>query len=250
LLVVADNVGTVEQVLALVPPGGASRLVVTSRRRLVSLAAHHEVHELVLDPLAAEASTELLTRLVGPERLTDPASEALLDWCGGWPLLIRHVGATLAFRVSQPVSAFVQELERAAADDVLRGDPRSVRTALAGAHAALSPAAAGLFERLALHSGAICLHLAAVAAGTTRDRSRRLLDELVAVHLLVESGSGEFRLHDVVARFGRRLAVMQEWTTPTWGDAHDLTPACLECCGSLVLPTGLSAAPSRTPVPV
>jgi DNA-binding SARP family transcriptional activator len=251
LLVVADNAGTVEQVLALVPPGSASRLVVTTRRRLVSLAAHHEVHEIVLDPLSREVSAELLLRLVGAERITGSASGALVDWCGGWPLLIRHVGATLAFRLSQPVTAFVHELEGAAADDVLHGDPRSVHAALASAHASLSPGAARLFERLALHSGAICLHLAAVAAGTTLDRSRRLLDELVGVHLLVESGSGEFRFHDVVARFGRRLAVEQEWTTPTWGDAHDMTPSCLQCCGSLALPTGLAvAAPGLTAVPV
>jgi DNA-binding SARP family transcriptional activator len=251
LLVVADNVGTVEQVLALVPTGSASRLVVTSRRRLVSLAAHHEVHEIVLDPLAPEVTTELLLRLVGSERLMGPGSGALVDWCGGWPLLIRHVGATLAFRLSQPVTAFVHELEAAGADDVLHGDPRSVHAALAGAHASLSPAAARLFERLALHSGVICLHLAAVAAGTTLDRSRRLLDELVGVHLLVESGSGEFRFHDVVARFGRRLAVEQEWTTPTWGDAHDMTPSCLECCGSLALSAGVSVTVAGlTPMPV
>jgi DNA-binding SARP family transcriptional activator len=251
LLVVADNAGTAEQVLALVPPGSSSRLVATSRHRLVSLAAHHEVHEIVLDPLAPEVSTELLLRLVGSERLAaGSASAALVDWCGGWPLLIRHVGATLAFRLSQPVTAFVHELESAAADDVLHGDPRSVHAALASAHGSLSPGAARLFERLALHSGVICLHLASVAAGTTLDRSRRLLDELVGVHLLVESGSGEFRFHDVVARFGRRLAMEQEWTTPTWGDAHDMTPSCLECCGSLALPTGLSvAAPGLTPVP-
>ncbi len=251
LLVVADNAGTLDQVLALVPPGGASRMVVTTRRRLVSLTAHHEVHEIVLDPLAAEVSTELLVRLVGPERCTGPAAEALVEWCGGWPLLLRHVGATLAFRLSQSVSAFVRELDEAAADDVLHGDPRSVHAALESAHASLSPAAARLFERLALHSGVICLHLASVAAGTTLDRSRRLLDELVGVHLLVEAGSGEFRFLDVVARFGRRLAVEQEWTTPTWGDSHEMSPSCLECCGSLVLPTALAVpAPDLAPVPV
>ena len=249
LLVVADNAGTLEQVLALVPPGNASRMVVTTRRRLVSLTAHHEVHEIVLDPLAREVSAGLLTRLVGAERCVGPAADALVDWCGGWPLLLRHVGATLAFRLSQSVSAFVAELEGAGADDVLHGDPRSVHAALASAHASLTPAAASLFERLALHSGAICLHLASVAAGTTLDRSRRLLDELVGVHLLVETGSGEFRFHDVVARFGRRLAVEQEWTTPTWGEAHEMSPSCLECRGSLVLPaTRVLPAPGRAPV--
>jgi hypothetical protein len=35
-------------------------------------------------------------------------------------------------------------------------------------------------------------------------RVRRLLDELVAVNLLLEVGHGRFRLHDVVRRFARQ----------------------------------------------
>ncbi len=254
LLVVADNAASVEQVLALVPPGRGSQLVVTTRRRLVSLATHHSVRELMLEPLDAALSTQLLQRILGPERLADSTSAAaLVEWCGGWPLLIRHVGATLAFRPSQPVTAFVGELEGTAGDAVLHGDPRSVDAALSSVHALLSPAAARLFERLALHSGEICLHLAAVAAGTSVHRVRGLLDELVGVHLLVESRSGEFCLHGVVARFGLRLACEQEWTTPTWGDADAVTSGCLECHRSLAVTAvrGLDVvSPARTPVPV
>jgi DNA-binding SARP family transcriptional activator len=251
LLVVADNAGSVEQVLALVPPCRESQLVVTTRLRLVSLAAHHAVREIVLDPLDADVSIELLRRIVGTERLAGPATAALVQWCGGWPLLVRHVGAKLASRPSQPVTTFVLELEASAADAVLHGDPRSVDAALSSVHASLSPAAARLFERLSLHSGVICLHLAAVAAGTTAQRVRLLLDELVGVHLLIESGTGEFRLHDVVARFGHRLACEQEWTTPTWADADAVATGCLECCGSLAISASLGAAtPTLTPVPV
>ncbi len=253
LLVVADNAASVEQVLALVPPGRESQLVVTTRRRLVSLATHHSIHELVLEPLDTGLATELLQRIVGPERLAGPATAALVEWCGGWPLLIRHVGATLAFRPSQPVTTFVRELEGTVGDGVLHGDPRSVDAALSSVHALLSPAAARLFERLALHSGEICLHLAAVAAGTSVHRVRGLLDELVGVHLLVECGSGEFCLHGVVARFGLRLACEQEWTTPTWGDEDAVSAGCMECHGSLAVTAvrGLDVvSPARTPVPV
>jgi DNA-binding SARP family transcriptional activator len=253
LLVVADDAGSVEQVLALVPPGPESRLVVTTRRRLVSLATHHAVREIVLDPLDAGVTTELLQRLVGAERLAVPATASLVEWCGGWPLLVRHAGATLVFRPSQPINTFVRELEGAAGDVVLQEDQRSVDAALASVHALLSPAAARLFERLALHSGVICLHLAAVAAGTSTHRVRALLDELVAVHLLVESRTGEFGLYDVVARFGRRLACEAEWTTPTWGDADAVTAGCLECCDSPAVTTARTldvVIPARTPVSV
>jgi hypothetical protein len=250
ILIVADNAGSEEQVLALLPPGGRSRLVVTSRRRLVSLAAYSDVREIVLAPLTSEVSARLLERIVGSERLAEPGSADLVEWCGGWPLLIRHVGATLAFRLSQSVTSFAHELEMIPGDEVLCGDPRSVGAALESAHASLSAGAAQLFERLALHSGVICQHVAAAVAGTTLERSRRLLDELVGVHLVMESGSGEFRFHDVVARFGRRLAREQEWTTPTWGDGHDVTPSCLECGGSPAIAGALTlASASPTPVP-
>ena len=87
LLVVADNADSVEQVLAVVPPGPGSRLVVTTRRRLVTLSAHHAVRELVLGPLEAATARELLHRVVGVERLAEQDTAELLAWCGGWPLL-------------------------------------------------------------------------------------------------------------------------------------------------------------------
>ena len=189
LLVVADNAHSVEQVLALVPPGRQSQLVVTTRLRLVSLAAHHAVREIVLDPLDRAGDHRSARQLVGTSRLAVPATETLVEWCGGWPLLVRHVGAKLAARPSQLVTTFVGEVERST-DASLSDDPRSVEAALSSVHASLSPPAARLFERLALHSGVICLHLAAVAAGSNVHRVRRLLDELVGVHLLVETGSG------------------------------------------------------------
>ncbi len=229
LLVVADNVSSVEQVLALALPSRTGQLVVTARPRLVSLAAHQAMREIILQPLPQAESSELLSRIVGAERLTFPEGSALVQWCGGWPLLIRHVGALLDFRPSQLVPAFVRELEAGAFDAVLHGDPRSVGAALAHSYASLSPAAAQLFERLALNGGACCLPLAAVAAGTSGSRVRRLLDELTGVHFLVETRSGEFRCHDVIARFGHRLACEQEWTALAGGGPDALAAACQAC---------------------
>ncbi|MEZ5096799.1 MAG: BTAD domain-containing putative transcriptional regulator [Nocardioides sp.] len=223
VLVVADDAGSLTQVLALVPPTRSSRLVVTSRSRLVPLTAHHAVQEVILRPLPVPESAELLHRIVGRERLADEPLDALVRWCGGWPLLLRQVGALLGFRPSQSIAMFVGELETGALDGVLRGDQRSVDAALAQAYSSLTPAAAQLFERMALHGGTSCLRLAAVAAGTTPRRARRLLDELVGVHFVVESGSGEFGCHDVVARFGHRLACEQEWTPAAWGPTGGLS---------------------------
>ena len=239
LLVVADDAGTVAQVLAIVPSGPGSRLVVTTRRRPVTLSAHHAVHELVLRPLEPQASRDLLGRVVGSTRLDGQDVGPLVTWCGGWPLLLRQVAATLALRPSQSVAGFVAEV--AVSPQVgLDGDRRSVDGALAAAYDLLSPEAARLFERLSLVAGEFCLHRAALTAGTSDRRARALLDELVGLHLVVEGAALDgFRYDGVVARFARRFAVAKEWTLPS---------GCPSCAAVPDAP--LSAVPLLERVPV
>jgi DNA-binding SARP family transcriptional activator len=203
VLIVADDAGVLDQVLALVPPTTESQLVVTSRRRLVALAAHHAVQAFHVEPLSPRATRDLLARIVGPERLREPAAAKVVQWCGGWPLATRLVGTKLAARPWQSMASFANELDDLA-DLVLDDDPRSVRAALVSAHRALSPAAAHLFGRIGLNPSSLSLRYPATAADPSMRRVRRLLDELVAVNLLLEVGHGRFRLHDVVRRFARQ----------------------------------------------
>ena len=236
LLVVADDAGTVAQVLAVVPSGPGSRLVVTTRRRPVTLSAHHAVHELVLRPLGPRASRDVLSRVIGQHRLDGQDVAPLVAWCGGWPLLLRQVAARLALRPSQSVAGFVAELAANPRWVGPNGDLRSVDGALTTAYDLLSPDAARLFERLSLVAGEFCLHRAALTAGTSDGRARAMLDELVGLHLVVEDGVDGFRYDGVVARFARRLAAANEWTLPS---------GCPSCG-----PVPLTALPLRERVPV
>lgn len=204
VLIVADDAETVGQILPLVPPTPASQLVVTSRRRLAALAAHHAVQAFHLEPLNSQATRELLARIVGPERLREPGATRVVRWCGGWPLATRLAGTKLAARPWQALDSFANELDDLA-DLVLDDDPRSVRAALVSAHRVLSPAAAHLFGRIGLHpSSSLSFHYPTTAADPSMRQVRRLLDELVAVHLLVEVGPGGYRIHEVVRRFARQ----------------------------------------------
>jgi DNA-binding SARP family transcriptional activator len=203
VLVIADDAGTLDQVLALVPPTTVSQLVVTSRRRLVALAAHHAVQSFHVGPLSPAETHELLERIVGPERLREPAAARVVQWCGGWPLATRFVGTKLAARPWQTMASFGNELDDLS-DLVLDDDPRSVRAALVSAHKALSPAAAHLFGRIGLNPASLSLRYPAAAGDPSVRQVRRLLDELVAANLLVEVGHGRYRLHDVVRRFARQ----------------------------------------------
>lgn len=215
VLVVADNAATIDQLLPLVPSTPDSQLVVTSRRRLTALASYHAVQEFLIDPLGPRASYDLLERIVGPQRLREPAASDLLQWCGGWPLAIRLAGAKLAMRPGQPLASFVEDIRDSGDDLVLDGDPRSLRSVLAGAYRELSPDAARLFGRLGMYQGAHAhLRHAAAAADTSLRRARQLVDELITAHLLVETGSDGYRFHDVIRRFALQRCADEEWTAP------------------------------------
>ncbi|MFG2041122.1 BTAD domain-containing putative transcriptional regulator [Dactylosporangium sp. NPDC048998] len=206
VLIVADDAGSVEQLLPLVPPTAAGQLVVTSRLRLPALAAHHAVEVLPMDPLTAEATRELLERTSGRElRHHDPAAERLVRWCGGYPLAVRTAGLRLAARPGQSLEWFVDELADGAEPPFEgRSVPAALAPALDSARAALSPAAAHLFGRLGLQRGAaIAVDRSMAATDRAVRRVRQLLDELVAVNLLAESGPGGYRFHDLVLRYAR-----------------------------------------------
>lgn len=200
VLVVADDAGSVDGVAALVPPTPGSQLVVTGRRRLPGLSTQYAVRELTVDPLPRDAARDLLRRILGQDRVRDPALDDVLHWCGGWPLALRHVAAKLAARPGQPVASFLDEL-RAAAGLVVDGDARSVHSVLTETLRCVSPAAARLFGRLRAAGDGVPLAMAASAAEVPVHEARVLLDELVATHLVVEDPSGRFHCHEVVRRF-------------------------------------------------
>ena len=202
VLLVADDAATTEQILPLVPPTTASQLVVSSRLRLAPLSAHHAVQALALQPLTATASRDLLGRIVGRKRLRDPAVTRIVRWCGGYPLVVRLVGAKLAARPDQSLESFADELPEHA-DELLDGDPRSVWAALASAYRSLSPAAAHLFGRLGRDPGSR-LRIQAVRFDDAPGHPvRRLFDELIAVNLVAEASPGCYRFHPLVHRFAR-----------------------------------------------
>ena len=205
ILLVADDAGSVAQLLPLVPPTSGSLIVATSRHRLTALTAHHEVRLLTIQPLAPAAARDLLRAIVGPDRFSGAGVRDVVELCGGWPLTLRLAGATLAARSTQSLASFAEELRDRADTLSVADDPRTVRGALAQARAGLDPAAAGLFGQLGILPGtSVSLELAAAVAGISVRRTRRLLDELISANLVVETGSDRYGFHDMVARYARR----------------------------------------------
>jgi DNA-binding SARP family transcriptional activator len=208
VLILLDNVGSVDQVTSLAPPSATSLLVVTSRDRLAGLAVDHAVSTVELDALPVDEALTLLRRVLGTDRVArepGPANE-LVDVCGGMPLALRIAAAKLATVPTRPIAELAADLSGAdrLGSLAVPGDPaRSVRTVLASAYQSLSGPAARVFRRMGLHPGE---SFAAELAVAVSDVDRRYLDELTGVHLIADRGAGRYRYHDLIRLYAAERA--------------------------------------------
>lgn len=217
VLIVLDNGGTADDILPLVPGSSTNLLLVTSRNALAALATHHAVCAVPLDVLAGDEAVALLGKLLGraPVEREPEAAAELVRLCDGLPLALRIAAAKLAGQPRPAIGPLAAELAGADRLDVLTidGGSRSVRAVFASAYRALTPPAARLFRLLGLHPGpTVHRHLAAAIGGLTGAATRRVLDELVAAHLVVDMGADRYRLHDLIAFFAAQCAVADEPT--------------------------------------
>ncbi|QUQ63847.1 AfsR/SARP family transcriptional regulator [Kutzneria sp. CA-103260] len=99
LLVVVDDVMSVDQLDSIRPSGPGSAMLVTSRRRLHSPGV---TFAMELPSLSIEDGIRMLAGVVGEQRVHAEIEQAaaLVRMCGGLPQLIGAVGARLAYRRS------------------------------------------------------------------------------------------------------------------------------------------------------
>ncbi|WP_424532498.1 ATP-binding protein [Sphaerisporangium viridialbum] len=204
VLVVLDNAGSEEQIRPLLPGGGPSRALVTSRRLLAGLEG---VHRLSLGPLPPAEAAELLTGILGRRGSADggAAISKLAQFCGGLPLALRIVGNRLVSRPGWPAAEFVSRLadEERRLEQLRAGDLK-IATAFGMSYDQLAASARRVFRRLALVPGRdFDAALAAVLGGTSVGDAWDALDELVDLGLLEDSTSGRYRFHDLVRLFAR-----------------------------------------------
>ena len=216
-VVVLDNAATAADVLPLVPGSESALLVVTSRLSLTALAAHHAVHQVVLDALDHASSVALLGKVLGRARVErEPeATAAVAAACGGMPLALRIAAARLAGLPGRPIADVAAELSGAGRLDGLAvdGDARTVRAVLASAYRPLPPAAARLLRLLGTVPGPTFTGgLGAALADLSAADCRTAFDALTAAHLLTPVGADRFRCHDLIGEFARDRAAVDEDT--------------------------------------
>ncbi|GAA3467383.1 tetratricopeptide repeat protein [Nonomuraea roseola] len=211
VLVVLDNAASEEQIRPLLPGGGHSSVLATSRRLLAGV---EDVHRLSLGPLPLAEAARLLTGILGPRgSLEDErALTELAQLCGGLPLALRIVGSRLVSRpgwqASQLVARLTDEERRL---DQLRAGDLKIANAFAMSYDQLTATTQRVFRRLALVTGRdFDAALAAVVGGTPIEDTWDALDELVDLGLLQDSTSGRYRFHDLVRLFARERLHTQD----------------------------------------
>ena len=215
LLVMLDNAYSAAQVRMLVPTSATSAVLVTSRSRLAGLVP--DGARLVdVTPLPTYDSVMLLTRAVGPTRITRERdrAEELAKICGGLPLALCIAAARLAARPKLSVARVAEELtdEATRLEGLSVAEGLSVRAAFDVSYRHLDASAAMLYRRLALHPGAEFGSGLVDALTSTIEvvTPRAPLELLLQASLLQESDEERFRFHDLLRLHARLKAEVDE----------------------------------------
>ncbi|MGW5514331.1 tetratricopeptide repeat protein [Nocardia africana] len=205
LMLVLDDALDHAQVEPLLPAGNECLTVITSRRRLVALDGAVPVP---LDVLDRDDAVDLFTTLAHRAENNRVAVEQIVELCGYLPLAIVLLAGRLAHHPSWTVTDLAADL--AAARDrlaELEAGDRAVRIAFTMSYRALPPHRQRIFRRLGSHPGTdIDAYAAAALCDMPLSEARRELDALHTDHLLVETTSGRFLLHDLLREYARALA--------------------------------------------
>lgn len=217
MLVVLDNAATVDQIRPLLPSSPTTRVLVTSRSKLTGLATRDGAHRMPLDVLPPERAVELLRRVVGAERVEQDARSAaeLARYCGYLPLALRIAAERLVasphLRPRDLVAELAQARERLDALSTEDDEFATIRAVFSWSYHCLTPDDARMFRLLGLPTGPdISLAAAARLADVPPPRARRILDRLVAAHMLQENSPQRYRLHDLLRVYAAECAENDE----------------------------------------
>jgi tetratricopeptide (TPR) repeat protein len=216
MLIVLDNARDADQVVPLLPGSTTCTVLITSRRRLTSLAAGQGAQLLSLDVLNTDEALELIEGYAGRDRVeAEPdAVRDLVTLSGGLPLALSIVGARASEHDTFPLSEFATELRDTRQRlDALAGDDVQfdLRAVFDWSYLALRDAEARLFRLLATTTTPdITRDAAASLAGLPAAETQGLLRNLVSAHLVENHEPRRFRLHDLVRLYAAEKAFAVE----------------------------------------
>ncbi|MFJ3220304.1 AfsR/SARP family transcriptional regulator [Kitasatospora sp. NPDC086801] len=227
VLVVLDNAATLGQVEPLLPGSSGCAVLVTSRVRLAGLAGAHQMR---LDTLPPAEALELLTRIVGADRVAaEPgAAEEIVRACGLLPLAVRIVASRLAADPALTLAALADGLRREHRLAELSDGERTVEATFALSYHRLDADLARAFRLLSLPDAPdVPLPCAAALLGRTEAEADELLEALVDLNLLHSPRFGRYGFHDLVRDYARGRLAAEEPAAERTAAADRLVDYCL-----------------------
>jgi tetratricopeptide (TPR) repeat protein len=208
-VVIIDDAVQLEQIAPLLPSGGKSLVLITSRHRISGLTA---VRRLTLDVLPADDAITLFRRIAGPAAPSDEAEvTAAVESCGRLPLAIQLTAGRLIQDRSLQPAELVAEVSRAPARNAAASPTPEWVSAFELSYRGLEPGPQGLFRLLGLSPcDDISLHAAAALTGASLAETERCLAALTDHHLLSRTPDGQFRFHDLIREYAARCAAREE----------------------------------------
>ncbi|MEY9862986.1 DNA-binding SARP family transcriptional activator [Catenulispora sp. GAS73] len=212
VLIVLDNAESADQVEDLLPGGGPSFVIVTSRNRLSGLSVRYAARRVRLDPLSPEESLTLLFTSIGSVRVAAELSAArhLAELCDHLPLALRiaaeQVSAGSEVKIVDLITGLENVRRRLDALQMPDDELSSVRGVLSWSYARLDTEAARAFRMLGLVPGVdIRPEAAAALLGVTLAEAAAVLHDLAAQHL-VETTADGYRMHDLTRIYAEEAA--------------------------------------------
>ncbi|MFI1975754.1 AfsR/SARP family transcriptional regulator [Streptomyces wedmorensis] len=210
VLLVLDNARDAAHVAPLLPAGGRSAALITSRQLLADLPGSAGVP---LAPLPPADQHALLARLAGADRVrSEPEALAdILAACGGLPLALHIVGGRLASRPHWPLALLARRLtpHQGRLETLSMGTFDVQRTfamsyvAMRDSHRPLEREAARAFRTLGRVWSAhpVTPQSAAALLDLTEARAAAVLDVLADAHLVLNPEPDRYVLHDLLGEY-------------------------------------------------
>jgi DNA-binding SARP family transcriptional activator/tetratricopeptide (TPR) repeat protein len=215
VLIVLDGVTSEEEVIPVLPAGPGCAVIATSRSALSGLPG---AHRIAVAPFDVGLSLEMLTKIIGPERMSaerDAAVE-LVDSCGRLPLAMRIAGARLASRPHWRLDVLVARLRNTARRlDELTYHGLELRSSIGLTYRVLHTDAKRLFRLFALIPTAdFSGWTAAALLDSDPFDAEEVLEHLVETQLLdTVAYPGEhprYRFHDLIRVYAQERLAEEE----------------------------------------
>jgi nucleoside phosphorylase len=211
LLIVLDNVRSLEQVRPVLPGSTSVATLITSRQRLRGLTIQYGAELLEVGPMAPEDGERLLRAAIGERAVANPRGTSdLVSQCGGLPLALRIAAEMVRSQPLRTLDSLAAELAGSGAVlDLLdaHDDPYSmVRAVFSWSYQALPDHAATAFRLLGLHPGnAFALPACAALLGVSPRDATATLRSLLDAHLVFEADVDRYGMHDLLRAYAKEL---------------------------------------------